>query len=178
MDLLYKLDDQIDLDDVEEIQQVKAAIARYNSAKTPNTKLRNACRAAMEFLNGMGSKTNLMTMLQNLQDIRKKLNDAISCTTPAVDDSCPKCGAGCDEREFIGKDFIDIEAIHMRYACNKCGSEITEEFTLSDWRKAPKRGPGGAHLRSVNKRLKWDRRIWPMFCFWRLFQMQKGQKGC
>jgi len=61
----------------------------------------------------------------------KMLKDALK-TAPTVDDSCPKCGAGCDEREFTGKDFLDIEAIHMHYICKKCGSQITEEFTLSD----------------------------------------------
>jgi len=25
-----------------------------------------------------------------------------------------------------------IEAVHMHYICKKCGSEITEEFTLTD----------------------------------------------
>jgi len=59
------------------------------------------------------------------------LRDALA-NVPAAKDNCPKCGAGCDEREFTGKDFIGIEAIHMHYACNKCGSEITEEFTLTD----------------------------------------------
>ena len=47
-------------------------------------------------------------------------------------DDCPKCGAGSDEREFIGKDFLDIEAIHMHYICKNCSSEIIEEFTLTD----------------------------------------------
>jgi len=46
--------------------------------------------------------------------------------------SYPKCGAGSDEREFTGKDFLDIEAIHMHYICKKCGSEIIEEFRLTD----------------------------------------------
>lgn len=59
------------------------------------------------------------------------LKDALK-STPTVNDSCPKCGAGSDEREFTGKDFLGIEAIHMHYMCKKCGSEITEEFTLTD----------------------------------------------
>ena len=46
--------------------------------------------------------------------------------------SYPKCGAGSDEREFIGKDFLDSEAIHTHYTCKKCGSDIIEEFTLTD----------------------------------------------
>ena len=61
----------------------------------------------------------------------KTLKDALKAT-PTVDDSCPKCGAAFDEREFTDKDFLDSEAIHMHYVCKKCGSQITEEFTLSD----------------------------------------------
>jgi len=125
MDLLCKLDDQINLDDVEEIQQAKAAIARYNSTKTPNTKLRNACQRMLDTLD-IGSEQSR----QFAEEI-KMLKDALK-TAPTVDDSCPKCGAGCDDREFTDKDFLDSEAIHMHYVCKKCGSQITEEFTLTD----------------------------------------------
>jgi len=45
---------------------------------------------------------------------------------------CPKCDAGSDKREFTGRDFLGIEAIHMHYTCKKRGSEIIEEFTLTD----------------------------------------------
>jgi len=99
--------------------------------RTINAKLRNACRAGLKFLDSLG-KINLMTMLEKLQAVRKELKEAINCDTPVVDDSCPKCGAGSDEREFMGKDFIGIEAIHMHYTCKKCGSKIIEEFTLTD----------------------------------------------
>ncbi|MCJ7655965.1 MAG: hypothetical protein MUO97_11855 [Dehalococcoidia bacterium] len=61
----------------------------------------------------------------------KLLKDALKAA-PAIKDDCPKCGAGCDEREPISKDFLGIEAIHMHYICKRCGSEIIEEFTLSD----------------------------------------------
>ena len=98
--------------------------------RAANAGLRNACRAAIKFLKGLG-KADLMTTLRNLQACRKKLNDALK-TTPAVKDDCPKCGAGSDERELINRDFLGIEAIHMHYTCKKYGSEITEEFTLSD----------------------------------------------
>ena len=124
MDLLYELDDQINLDDVEEIQQAKAAIARYNSAQTPNTKLRNACQRMLDMLD-IGSEQSR----QFAEEI-KMLKDALKVS--AVKDNCPKCGAGCDERELTDKDFIGIEAIHMHYTCKKCGSQITEEFTLTD----------------------------------------------
>ncbi len=96
-----------------------------------NTKLRNACQSALKFLNRLG-KANLKAALENLAACRKKLKEAINCNAPAVDDSCPKCGAGSDEREFTGKDFLGIEAIHMHYTCNKCSSDITEEFTLTN----------------------------------------------
>lgn len=96
-----------------------------------NTKLRNACQSALKFLNSL-PKANLMTTLENLASCRRKLKEAISYNAPAIDDSCPKCDAGLDEREFTGKDFLSIEAIHMHYICKKCGSEITEEFTLTD----------------------------------------------
>ncbi len=58
------------------------------------------------------------------------LKDALKAA-PAVKDDCPKCGAGLDEREFTGKDFLGIEAVHMHYICKKCGSEIIEEFKLT-----------------------------------------------
>jgi len=96
-----------------------------------NTNLQKVCQAGLKFLDSL-PETGLTTPLENQEAFRKLLNDALNQNTPTVDDTCPKCGAGCDEREFIGKDLIGIEAIHMHYTCNKCGSEITEEFTLSD----------------------------------------------
>ena len=99
--------------------------------RAANIKLRSACQSALKFLNRLG-KANLKAALENLEACRKKLKEAINCNVPAVDDSCPKCGAGSDEREFTGKDFLGIEAIHMHYTCNKCSSDITEEFTLTN----------------------------------------------
>jgi hypothetical protein len=131
MDLLYRLDDQVNLDDVEEIRQARAAIARYNFARTPNTNLQNVCRAGLKFLDSL-PETALTTQLENREAFRKMLNDALNQSVPMIDDRCPKCGASHAEREFKDKDFLDIEAIHMHYICNKCGSEITEEFTLTD----------------------------------------------
>jgi len=124
INLLLELDNQTDLDDVEEIQQAKAAIARYNSAQTPNTKLRNACQRMLDRLD-IGSEQS-----RKFAEEIKMLKDALKVS--AVKDTCPKCGAGCDERELTDKDFIGIEAIHMHYTCKKCGSQITEEFTLTD----------------------------------------------
>ncbi|GAG46256.1 unnamed protein product, partial [marine sediment metagenome] len=130
VDLLYKLDDQINLDDVEEIQQARAAIARYDSTGTPNINLQKVCQAGLKFLDSL-PETKLTTQLENREAFRKILNDALNQNTLTVDDRCPKCGADDAEREFKDKDFLDIEAIHMHYLCNKCGSEIIEEFTLS-----------------------------------------------
>jgi len=96
-----------------------------------NTKLRNACKAALKFLNSLG-KTNLITMLEHLAACRKKLNEAINSKVPAVDDSCPECGAGSDGRELVDRNFLGIEAVHMHYVCKRCSSEIIEEFTLTD----------------------------------------------
>jgi len=96
-----------------------------------NTNLQKLCQAGLKFLDSL-PETGLTTQLQNREAFRKMLNDALNQNVPIIDDRCPKCGAGHAEREFKDKDFFDIEAIHMHYACNKCGSEITEEFTLSD----------------------------------------------
>jgi hypothetical protein len=32
----------------------------------------------------------------------------------------------------VNSDFLDIEAVHVHYTCQKCGSEIIEGFTLAD----------------------------------------------
>jgi len=124
MDLLYRLDDQVNLDDIEEIRQARSAIARYKSGKTPNTKLRNACQRMLDTLDIGGEQS------RQLAEEIKMLKDALKVS--AVKDTCPKCGAGSDEREFVRRDFLDIEAIHVHYICKKCGSEIIEEFTLTD----------------------------------------------
>jgi len=96
-----------------------------------NTGLRNACQTAIRLLRHLGSAT-LMATMEKLQSCREVLDNALKQGIPEVNDRCPKCGAGCDERELLRKEFLDIEAIHMHYCCNKCGSEIIEEFTLSD----------------------------------------------
>ena len=90
-----------------------------------NTKLHRACQQVLDSLDVGGEQSRAFA--EEIEILRSAL-----ANVPAVKDDCPKCGAGCDEREFTGKDFIDIEAIHMHYVCNECGSEITEEFTLSD----------------------------------------------
>jgi len=124
-DLLYRLDDQVDIGDVEEIQQARDAIAKYSSAEVPCTKLRNVCQQMLDTLDIGGEQAR-----QFAEEIAV-LKDALK-TAPAVNDSCPKCGASSDEREFISRDFLGIEAIHVHYLCKSCGSEIIEEFTLTD----------------------------------------------
>ncbi len=96
-----------------------------------NTGLRNTCKTVMRLLKNLGD-ANLMTAMQKLKSCREVLDNAIRQTIPPVNDKCPKCGAGCDQRELIKKDFLDIEAVQMHYKCSKCGSELIEEFTLSD----------------------------------------------
>jgi predicted RNA-binding Zn-ribbon protein involved in translation (DUF1610 family) len=131
VDLLYRLDNQVDLDDIEEIQQAKAAIARYGASGTPDTNIKKLCQAGFKFLDSL-PETGLTTQLENRQGYRKILNDALNQNVFVVDDRCPKCGAEHGERQFKERSFLDVEAIHVHYTCNKCGSEIIEEFTLSD----------------------------------------------
>ena len=131
VDLLYRLNNQVDLDEIEEIQQANAAIARYGSAEYPDTNIRKLCQAGFKFLDSL-TETELTTQLQNREAYRKILNDAFNRNTLTVDDRCPKCGAGHDDRQFKERNFLDAEAMHVHYICNKCGSEIIEEFTLSE----------------------------------------------
>ena len=124
-DLLYRLDNQVNLDDVEELQQAKDAIAKYNPVETHSTKLRKVCQQMLDTLDIGGEQARQFAEeIAMLKDVLK--------AAPAVKDDCPKCGAGSDEREFASRDFLGIEAIHMHYLCKKCGSEIIEEFTLTE----------------------------------------------
>ena len=131
MDLLYKLDDQVYLGDVEEIQQARAAIEKYNSTPMSITTLREICRLGLQFLDTLPD-TELTTETENRNWFRKKLRDTLEENTLGIDDSCPRCGAGNDERELLEKEFIGIEAIHMHYLCKKCGVRMIEEFKLAD----------------------------------------------
>jgi len=90
-----------------------------------NTKLHRACQQVLDSLDSGGEQSRAFAKEIEI------LRDAL-VNVPVVKDDCPKCGAGSDEREFTGKDFLDIEAIHIHYICKKCGSQITEEFTLTD----------------------------------------------
>lgn len=90
-----------------------------------NAKLHRACQQVLDSLDAGGEQSRAFAKEIEI------LRDALA-NVPAVKDDCPKCGAGSDKREFTGKDFLDIEAIHIHYIRKKCGSQITEEFTLAD----------------------------------------------
>ena len=114
-----------------EAEAVKFVENKLMIIRQVNTNIQKLCQAGLKFLDSL-PETGLTTQLENRGAFRKMLNDAINQNVTIIDDRCPKCGARHAEREFKDKDFLDIEAIHMHYLCNKCGSEITEEFTLSD----------------------------------------------
>lgn len=99
---------------------------RINAGEETNTvKLRNVCQQMLDTLDIGGEQSR-----QFAKEI-VTLKGALKATS-TVKEGCPKCGAGSDEREFASRDFLGIEAIHMHYLCKKCGSEIIEEFTLTD----------------------------------------------
>jgi hypothetical protein len=93
--------------------------------------LQKLCQAGVTFLDSL-PVTELETQKQNRKAFRTMLTDALNRHAPIVDDRCPKCGAGHKERELIGREFIDIEAIHVHYRCEHCGSRMIEEFKLAD----------------------------------------------
>jgi hypothetical protein len=88
-------------------------------------RMRNAIEQVLHSLDVGGEQSR-----QFAEEI-KLLKYALKATS-IVKDDCPRCGAGSDGRELISKDFLGIEAIQMHYVCKKCGSEIIEEFTLTD----------------------------------------------
>ncbi len=108
-----------------EIAARKFAENELMIVRSLNTKLHRACQQVLDSLDVGGEQSRAFA--EEIEILRNAL-----ANVPAVKDDCPKCGAGHTEREFKDKDFIDIEAIHMHYMCNKCGSEIIEEFTLND----------------------------------------------
>ena len=61
VDLLYRLNDQINIGDVEEIQQAKDAITKYSPAEIPCTKLRNACQQMLDTLDIGGEQARQFT---------------------------------------------------------------------------------------------------------------------
>jgi predicted RNA-binding Zn-ribbon protein involved in translation (DUF1610 family) len=93
--------------------------------------LQKVCQAGLKFLDSLPA-TEPTSQKQNRDAFRKMLSDALNRNAPIVDDRCPKCGAGYKERQLVGREFIDIEAIHVHYRCNRCGSRMIEEFKLAD----------------------------------------------
>jgi hypothetical protein len=93
--------------------------------------LLKVCRAGFKFLDSL-AVTQLTSERQNREAFRKMLSTSLTRNAPLIDDRCPKCGAGCQERQLIEREFIAIEAIHVHYHCNRCGSRIIEEFKLAD----------------------------------------------
>ncbi len=93
--------------------------------RTTDTRLRNACKQVLHSLDVGGEQSRAFA--EEIKILKDALNSA-----PMVKDDCPKCGAGSDEREFIDKDFLGTETLHIHYTCKKCGSKIIEEFTLTD----------------------------------------------
>jgi len=125
MDLLYRLDNQVDFGDVEEIQRARAAIARYRSGNTRYTRLLNTCQQVLDVLDNGGEQSRAFAL--EIQMLR----DALTAV-PTAKAECPKCGAGSDERELVNKDLSDTEFVRMHYLCNRCGSRMIEEFKLAD----------------------------------------------
>jgi hypothetical protein len=93
--------------------------------------LQKVCQDGFRFLDSL-PQTELTSQRQNRQAFRMMLSDSLTKNAPIVDDSCPKCGAGCNQRELKEREFIGIEAIHMHYLCSRCGCRMIEEFKLVD----------------------------------------------
>lgn len=95
------------------------------------SRLRQLSEQGIKFLASLPD-TELTTERQSRATFLKMLEDAASVPVIPVYDCCPNCGAGCEERSLVKMDYMDINAVHMRYDCNKCHKTIIEEFTLSE----------------------------------------------
>jgi hypothetical protein len=100
-------------------------------AKDFASRLRQLSEQGIKFLASLPD-TELTAERQNREAFLKMLEDAAKVPEIPVDDRCPNCGAGYEERSLVKMDYMDINAVHMRYDCNKCHKTIIEEFTLSD----------------------------------------------
>ena len=69
-DLLYRLDDQVNISDVEEIQQAREAIEKYEPMNTSYQKLKDACQLMLDTLDVGGEQSRQfaeeITMLKEL----------------------------------------------------------------------------------------------------------------
>jgi len=125
MDLLYRLDNQVDISDIEEIEQARTAIAKYKPATTPHTQLQEVCRQILDSLNVGGDLSRAFA--EEIHMLKDVLQGA-----PVVKAECPGCGARFGQWEFIQKVTFNGEAIYAQYTCKKCGKRINQQFTLTD----------------------------------------------
>jgi len=84
-ELLYNMDNQVDLSEIEEIQQAKDAIAGYRPVKAPCARLRNACQQVLETLDAGGEQSRAFA------DEIKMLRAALKAS-PQEKAECPECG--------------------------------------------------------------------------------------
>ena len=125
MDLLYRLDNQVNISDIEEVEQARVAIAKYKPATTPHTQLQEVCRQILDSLDAGGELSRAFAEeIHRLKDILQG--------APFVKAECPGCGARFGEWDFIQRVAFNGEAIYAQYTCKKCGSRINQYFTLTD----------------------------------------------
>ena len=125
MDLLYKLDNQVNLSDIEEIEQARMAIAKYKAATTPYTQLQEAYRQILDSLDIGGEPSQVYA--EEIHMLKDILQGA-----PVVKAECPGCGARSGEWDFIQKVSFNAETIVAQYTCKKCGNRIIQVFILTD----------------------------------------------
>lgn len=124
-DLLYKLDNQVNISEIEEIEQARMAIAKYKSATTPHTKLQDVYRQILDSLDVGGELSRAFA--EEIHMLKDILQGA-----PVVKAECPGCGARFGQWEFIQRVDFNGEAIYAQYTCKKCGKRINQQFTLTD----------------------------------------------
>jgi hypothetical protein len=93
-------------------------------ARTFAAKLRIIGEMGLKFIAGLPQ-----TAADNYSALKRMLEDALKTPVTPVDNRCPKCGAGSNNRELVDREFLGTAAIHVHYKCKGCGSRITEEFT-------------------------------------------------
>lgn len=125
MDVLYRLDNQVNISDIEEVEQARVAIAKYKPATTPHTQLQEVCRQILDSLDVGGELSQAFAEeIHRLKDILQG--------APVVKAECPGCGARFGQWEFVQRVAFNGEAIYAQYICKKCGKRINQQFTLTD----------------------------------------------
>lgn len=124
MDLLYRLDNQVNISDIAEVEQARTAIAKYKPATTPHTQLQETCWQILDSLDVGGELSRAFA--EEIHMLKDVLQGA-----PVVKAECPGCSARFGEWEFIQKVAFNGEAIYAQYTCKKCGSRINQHFTLT-----------------------------------------------